>query len=148
MKNYVFSLQKIRDYKQQMLNKEKNTLLGLRNEKNDLEKQKENLFDEMKNITEKYNQDMARGTTVMNLKIFQYSKENIIREQNEIDKQIQFLDTYIERQRKVVVKLSQELTGYDKLEEKQFSVYNQKLAKENENLIEEFVSFKSASAEA
>lgn len=147
MKNYVFSLQKIRDYKQQMLNKEKNTLLGLRNEKNDLEKQKENLFDEMKNITEKYNQDMAKGTTVMNLKIFQYSKENIIREQNEIDKQIQFLDTYIERQRKVVVKLSQELTGYDKLEEKQFSVYNQKLAKENENLIEEFVSFKSASAE-
>jgi hypothetical protein len=58
-----------------------------------------------------------------------------------------FLDTYIERQRKVVMKLSQELTGYDKLEEKQFSVYNQKLAKETETLIEEFVSFKSASAD-
>jgi flagellar biosynthesis chaperone FliJ len=62
MKNYVFSLQKIRDYKQQMLNKEKNTLLGLRNEKTDLEKQKEHLFAELKLITEKYNQDMAHGT--------------------------------------------------------------------------------------
>jgi flagellar FliJ protein len=147
MKNYVFSLQKIRDYKQQMLNKEKNTLLGLRNEKTDLEKQKEHLFAELKLITEKYNQDMAHGTNAMNLKLFQYSKENIVREQNEIEKQMLFLDTYIERQRKVVMKLSQELTGYDKLEEKQFSVYNQKLAKETETLIEEFVSFKSASAD-
>lgn len=145
MKNYVFSLQKIRDYKQQMLNKEKNTLLGLRNEKTGLEKQKEHLFDELKSITEKYNQDIARGTNAMNLRLFQYSKENILREQNEIEKQMMFLDTYIERQRKVVMKLSQELTGYDKLEEKQFNLYNQKLAKEAETLIEEFVSFKSSS---
>ncbi len=143
MKNYVFSLKKIRDYKEQMLNKEKNTLLGLRNEKMGLEQQKEHLFDELKSITAKYNADMARGTTVMKLKLFQYSRESIVREQQELDKQMKFLDTYIERQRKVVVKLSQELTGYDKLEEKQFTEYTKKAAKETENFIEEFVSFQS-----
>ncbi len=143
MKKYVFSLKKIRDYKEQMLNKEKNTLLGLRNEKLGLEQQKEHLFDELKSITAKYNADMARGTTVMKLKLFQYSRESIVREQQEIDKQMKFLDTYIERQRKVVVKLSQELTGYDKLEEKQFTEYTKKVTKETENFIEEFVSFQS-----
>lgn len=145
MKNYVFSLKKIRDYKEQMLNKEKNTLLGLRNEKNDLEQQKEHLFDELKSITDKYNADMAKGTTVMKLKLFQYSRESIVREQQEIDKQMRFLDTYIERQRNVVVKLSQELTGYDKLEEKQFTEYTKKAEKESETFIEEFVSFQSVS---
>ncbi len=148
MKNYVFSLKKIRDYKEQMLNKEKNTLLGLRNEKTELEVQKEHLFDELKSITAKYNEDIARGTTVMKLKLFQYSRENIVREQQELDKQMQFLDTYIERQRKVVVKLSQELTGYNKLEEKQFTEYTKKAAKESEAFIEEFVSFQSVSSNA
>lgn len=145
MKNYVFSLEKIREYKKQILNKEKNTLLGLRNEKSGLEDQKKRLCNDLTSITAKYNADIARGTSVMNLRLFQYSRENIVREQSEIEKQMRFLDTYIERQRKVVMKLSQELTSYDKLEEKQFSIYTQKLAKESETLIEEFVSFKSAS---
>lgn len=145
MKNYVFSLEKIREYKKQILNKEKNTLLGLKIEKSGLEQQKERLFDDLKTITDNHNADMARGANVMQLKLFQFSRESIAREQSEIDKQMLFLDTYIERQRKVVMKLSQELTSFDKLEEKQYSEYMQKAAKEAETLIEEFVSFKSAS---
>ncbi|MGN0605690.1 MAG: hypothetical protein ACI4JM_04120 [Oscillospiraceae bacterium] len=145
MKNYVFSLEKIREYKKQILNKEKNTLLGLKIEKSGLEQQKERLFDDLKTITDNHNADMARGASVMQLKLFQFSRESIAREQSEIDKQMLFLDTYIERQRKVVMKLSQELTSFDKLEEKQYSEYLRKNAKEAETLIEEFVSFKSAS---
>lgn len=148
MKNYAFSLEKIRDYKKQILNKEKNTLLGLRLEKSGLEQQKERLYDDLKNITDKHNEDMARGASVMQLKLFQFSRESIAREQSEIDKQMLFLDTYIERQRKVVMKLSQELTSYDKLEEKQYSEYMKQSAREAETLIEEFVSFKSATQQS
>ena len=48
----------------------------------------------------------------------------------------------IEKQRRRVVALSQDVSGLDKLKEEQKNEYNHMLAKENETSIEEFLSFK------
>jgi hypothetical protein len=52
------------------------------------------------------------------------------------------MESSIERQRRVVVRLSQEVSGLDKLEEKQRAEYDYLVTKENEQIIEEFLSFK------
>ena len=51
----------------------------------------------------------------------------------------------IEKQRRNVVRLSQEVSGLDKLEDQQLEEYKKLLAKENETSVEEFLSFKMSS---
>ena len=56
--------------------------------------------------------------------------------------QVYILDGAIERQRRVVLGLSQEVSGLEKLEEKQREEHERLLAKENELIISEFIASK------
>ena len=63
-------------------------------------------------------------------------------EQAQLRIQMNVMESSIEKQRKVVVQMSQEVSGLDKLEEKQRAEYNYLVNKESEQSIEEFLSFK------
>lgn len=147
MKKFVFSMQKMRDYKKQILESEKNVLLGLRREKNVLEEKMSQLEETMDRLRHDSNEEVSKGTTAAKLMFYSMQMDGVKREQTQTKYQINLADMKIEKQRRNVVKLSQELSGLDKLEEQQREEYRRLEAKENQNSIEEFLSFKMTSGE-
>lgn len=147
MKKFVFSMQKMRDYKKQILESEKNVLLGLRREKNILEEKMDQLENTMNNLRKQSNEEVSKGTTASKLMFYSMQMDGVKREQTQTKYQINLADMKIEKQRRNVVKLSRELSGLDKLEEQQREEYRKLEAKENETSIEEFLSFKMTSGE-
>lgn len=142
MKKFTFSLQKMYDYKKQILESEKNMLMSFRREKNELELRMQQLADKLDEIRVASNSEMSRGTTASKLMFYSMQMEGIKREQTQTKYQINLAEMKIEKQRRKVVALSQDVSGLEKLEEQQIAEYNHLLAKESENSIEEFISFK------
>ena len=142
MKKFAFSLQKMYDYKKQILEAEKNNLMALRREKNDMELRIEQLDVLMNEIREKSNHEVALGTTASKLMFYSMQMDGIKREQTQLRYQINLMDMKIEKQRRKVVTLSQDVFGLEKLREEQKAEYDHLAVKENESAIEEFLSFK------
>lgn len=142
MKKFAFSLQKMYDYKKQILEAEKNNLMALRREKNDMELRIEQLDELMNEIRIKSNGEVAQGTTAAKLMFYSMQMDGIKREQTQLRYQINLMDMKIEKQRRQVVTLSQDVFGLEKLREEQKSEYDHLAVKENEAAIEEFLSFK------
>lgn len=142
MKKFSFSLQKMYDYKKQILEAEKNALMALRREKNGYEKRIEDLDLLNDQIREKSNEEVAKGTTASKLMFYSMQMDGIKREQTQLRYQINLMDMKIEKQRRKVVALSQDVSGLEKLRDSQREEYNHMAAKENEAAIEEFLSFK------
>lgn len=142
MKKFNFSLSRMLDYKDQVLEKEKGSLSQLRGQKNKLELEIENLEDEFSNCDLRMKEETLKGTSVLTLQSYNYMMESIRREVERLTQQCKVLDVAIEKQMKVVVKASQEVSGLDKLKEKQLEEYNHMLAKNDELMISEFISSK------
>lgn len=148
MKKFVFSMQKMRDYKKQILESEKNILLGLRRERLVYEDKINMLEQTMTDLRNNSNHDITNGTTASKLMFYSMQMDGVKREQTQVKYQINLMDMKIEKQRKNVVRLSQELSGLDKLENQQLEDYKKLLAKENETSVQEFLSFKMTSEDA
>lgn len=142
MKRFQFSLSKMRDYKKQLMESEKNRLIKLQSDRDNLVRMIKSLQSDYDKIHAQMAKEIIKGVTVMEVKMFQYRKDSIRREQQQLQTQVFLLDGAIERQRKMVVALSQEVSGLDKLEEKQKTEYNIMLAKEDELIISEFITSK------
>ena len=142
MKKFVFSMQKMYDYKKQILESEKNILMSLRREKNEYEQRLENLALTMDDIRHKSLDAVSKGTTASKLMFYSMQMDGIKREQTEVKYHINLTEMKIEKQRRKVVALSQDVSGLDKLEAEQRDEYNHLAMKENETFIEEFLSFK------
>ncbi len=140
MKKYEFSLKRILDYKNQMLNREKNTLLGLRMERKGLEDKIEDLDKQYELINLEMHEKFKNGMTVSQINVYEFRKTGVREEKRAILKRIALLDISIERQQKKVVTAKQEVSGLEKLEEKQLEEYNAAYNKEQEDIIAEFVS--------
>lgn len=140
MKKYEFSLKRIMDYKNQMLNREKNTLLGLRMERKGLEDKIEDLDKQYELINLEMHEKFKDGMTVSQINVYEFRKTGVREEKRAILKRIALLDISIERQQKKVVTAKQEVSGLEKLEEKQLEEYNAAYNKEQEDIIAEFVS--------
>ena len=77
MKKFAFSLQKMHDYKKQILEAEKNNLMALRREKNDMELRIEHLDVLMNEIREKSNGEVSQGTTASRLMFYSMQMDGI-----------------------------------------------------------------------
>ncbi len=142
MKKFEFTLTKMRDYKRQILEREKGYLLSLYSEYNQLEQRYKDLSQEYTDICRSSDSDMKKGISVKEIHIYEMKKDAVRQEQKQIQIQERVLESSIEKQRKAVVKISQEVSGLDKLEEKQLQEYTYLCGKENEQIIEEFISFR------
>ena len=140
MKKYEFSLKRILDYKNHMLNRENNTLLGLRMERKGLEDKIEDLDRQYELINLEMHEKFKDGMTVSQINVYEFRKTGVREEKRAILKRIALLDISIERQQKKVVTAKQEVSGLEKLEEKQLEEYNAAYNKEQEDIIAEFVS--------
>lgn len=142
MKKFNFTLQKMREYKKQILEGEKGYLMSLYSEYNQLEQRYDDLNKEMRDVCLSASEDMKKGISVREIQVYEIKKSSIRREQTQLRIQMNVMESSIEKQRRIVVRMSQEVSGLDKLEEKQRAEYNYLVNKENEQVIEEFLSFK------
>ncbi len=143
MKKFQFTLQKLMDFRQQELDRQKNTLSVLQaelqriyEEKDELSRKVEEFGAELEEVCRSGAQ--AYEISVRKRYIVSLQQEIHARELSAAQKQEE-----INRQLGVVVEATKDVRTLEKLEEKQLEDYKAAAVKENEQFIEEFVSGQS-----
>lgn len=140
MKKFQFSLSKVLDYKDQVLEKEKNHLANLHAKKARIDQCINDFQVEFEAVNQRFTKETAQGISVIQIKTFEFQLQSIRLQIKQLKNEQNALAQTIEKQIQVVIEASQEVTGLDKLEEKQRMEYNIEQAKGNEAQIAEFVS--------
>lgn len=146
MKSFQFSLAKMRSYKEQVLEKEKTTLRQLQAEKTKIEVDIENLENHRKAREQEF-KESKNGLMSSDLMLYKFHSENTRLQLNNLYEELRRAEARIDAQIKVVVAASQEVSGLDKLEEKQLEEYKYLEAKELQEEILEVVAKKSTEEE-
>ncbi len=144
MKAFRFSLDRVREFKSQILDKEKKTLGVLLKNRDDIllkiaeiEQRRLALYREAEN-------KQIEGISAIELNSYNYLLENARTQLEMLNIQLNKAEEELEAQRQVVLAIYQEKTGMDKLEERQLEEYRLLEAKENENDIMQVISNKMA----
>ena len=135
MKQFEFSLERIRNYKMQMLEKEKKTLASLKLKRDEIAQKicsMENFRDEK---TLQVQQKQIEGVSMSELVSLNFLIDNTRKQIQVLQLELYRAEELVEAQRKVVIAIYQEKTGMDKLEEKQTEEYRLLEAKTNEGEI-------------
>lgn len=142
MKRFVFSLERMQNYKQQVLNREKSTLRRLRQQRDAIEDRISGLqqYCRQKNLELQDKQKL--GMSAAELNAYGYLMENARRQLESSRAELAQAEAEVERQRKIVLTATQEVSGLDKLEEKQLEAYRLETARDNEQQISEQVSIR------
>ncbi|MDE6732898.1 MAG: flagellar export protein FliJ [Oscillospiraceae bacterium] len=146
MKKFHFTLQKLKDYQEQELDRQKNALSLLQADLRRIEEAREVLVGKVAEQGEQLDRVYKLGSTASEIAmrkryIVTLQQEIHLKEQQAIQKQAE-----IEEQLSVVVEATKEVKKLEKLEEKQLEEYNLAAGKENERFIEEFVNTQSTRA--
>jgi len=123
VKPFHFSLDRIRNYKAQVLDKEKK-ILGV------LLRKRDEIAEKLR-TTERFRDDQyevlqskqLQGVSMVELNTHNYLLESTRRHIEALQLELQRAEEVAEAQRKIVIALYQEKTGMDKLEEKQREEY-------------------------
>lgn len=140
MKKFQFSLQKLMDFREQELDRQKNTLSALRGELVRIEEATEQLKEKVAHESAALEAICAQGAQAYEISmrkryIVTLQQEIHMREAQAVQKRAE-----IESQLGVVVEATKDVRTLEKLEEKQLEEYRALENKENEQFIEEFVS--------
>ena len=140
MKKFQFSLQKLMDFREQELDRQKNTLSMLQADLKRIQEARELLLVKVDEQSEQLERVCRLGAVASEIAmrkryIVTLQQEIHLKEQQAIKKQQE-----IEEQLGVVVEATKDVKTLEKLEEKQLEEYNHQAGKENEQFIEEFVS--------
>lgn len=139
MKKFEFSLSKMLDYKDQILQEEKNTLMQLRAEKNAVDKKIEQLAESLRKFNDKYREEVNCGIKSEEINGFKFHLENIRYQISELYKEQKNVSNKIEKQTGTVISISQDVSGLEKLKEKQSEEYNKLAMKAEELRLSEFI---------
>ena len=140
MKKFRFTLEKLKDYREQVLQTEKNNLGKLRQELNEINDE----VDELIRVLSVKNDELIalynKGAVSFEISVH---KQFIISIQQEIKlkKRLAIIkEKEIEKQLIVVMEATKDVKTLDNLEDKQLDEYKKQEIKENELFIEEFVA--------
>ena len=139
MKAFTFSLERLRDYRTQVLDTEKNILMALYQNLYDIEDKIELSRDFRQIKQEEMRHMQEAGSTMRDLEECKFYLENTRRRLEALEEERIIAAMEVERQRKVVIKASQDVSSLDKLEEKQLDDYHYLEARDNEKTIQEHV---------
>ncbi len=143
MKKFQFTLQKLMDFRQQELDRQKNTLSVLQAELQRIYEEKDELSRKVEEFSAELEEVCRSGAQAYEISvrkryIVSLQQEIHARELSAAQKQEE-----INRQLGVVVEATKDVRTLEKLEEKQLEDYKAAVVKENEQFIEEFVSGQS-----
>lgn len=128
------------DFREQELDRQKNTLSMLQADLRHIQEAREVLLDKVDEQSEQLERVCRLGSSASDIAmrkryIVTLQQEIHLKEQQALQKQQE-----IEQQLGVVVEATKDVKTLEKLEEKQLEEYNHQAGKENEQFIEEFVS--------
>ena len=135
MKAFEFSLERIRNYKIQVLDKEKKILGNLKRRRDEIA---EKIYALEKFVEEKKAQMQVKqieGVSMSELASMNFLIESSRKQIEVLQIELRKADEVVEAQRKIVLSVYQEKTGMDKLEEKQAEEYRLLEAKATESEI-------------
>lgn len=140
MRAFEFSLERIRNYKVQILDREKKTLSSLKRRRDELAGKISalELFRDEK--IAQMAQRQSEGVSMGELVPLSFLIENARKQMEALQIELNKADEIVEAQRKVVLAIYQEKTGMDKLEEKQAEEYRLLEAKAGENEITQAIT--------
>ena len=140
MKKFEFTLQKMLNYKEQLLEKEKNALMQLRSEKNQITEHIALLEAQFDQINKELLQKTRESVDAEKIKGHRFQLDNTRHQLRQLRIELQQIEAAIERQLRVVISITQEVEGMEKLREKQQEEYNYNLAKSEELMVAELVN--------
>lgn len=146
MKKFQFTLQKLMDFRQQELDRQKNTLSALQADLQRIYAEKEQLIKQVEEFSAELETVCRQGAQAFEISV---RKRYIVTLQQEIhakDASAARKQEEINKQLGVVVEATKDVRTLEKLEEKQLEDYKTAANKENEQFIEEFVSGQSIRA--
>ncbi len=146
MKKFQFTLNKLLDYKGQVLEKEKNDLAALNLSRAEAEDAKLMLEDELKKTQDNFNIKAQQGVSPMEMACFSAYHESLRIRIRDTEREIADLEAAVEKQTGVVTEASKEVKSLEKLEEKQLEDYKFRANKADEQFIEEYVNGASVRA--
>ncbi|MCM1579209.1 MAG: flagellar export protein FliJ [Ruminococcus sp.] len=140
MKKFRFTLDKLLDYKGQILDREKNDLAALNLARADALELKAGLEAEQRRNRDDFNRKAAGGISPADMLTFTNYHNVLQMRIEDTQREIEELEEKIARQLNVVTEASKEVKSLEKLEEKQLEDYRFKVQKSEENFIEEYVN--------
>ena len=144
MQAFKFSLNRVRNYKSQVLDKEKKVLGALLHQRDEIQDQINALEAYRAEKAAELVEKQQTGATMIELKQLDLYIESARNQLDAARQELQKAEAAVEEQRQLVISIYQEKTGMDKLEEKQAEEYRTLLAKANENELMQVISNKLA----
>lgn len=133
-------MDKLKDYKEQVLSKEKGDLAALRAQQAKYAAEQAKVQAELDEANEEFLRKSGSGMTIMEMTLFKEYLNSLSDQIRELERKIQLEEEKIKFQTKVVVEANKDVSSLEKLEDKQREEYNFKVAKAEEQFIEEYVS--------
>lgn len=140
MKRFEFSLNKLKGYKEQVLDREKNDLAHLRRQQQQYIDEKTALEQKLRSSNREFLEKSAAGMTVLQVTTFKGYHQSLSAQIRELEASIEKMEEKVQRQLSVVIEATKEVSSLEKLEDKQLEEYNFKVAKAEEQFIAEYVT--------
>ncbi len=140
MKRFEFSLNKLKGYKEQVLDREKNDLAHLRRQQQQYMDEKIALENKLRLSNSEFRERSAAGMTVMQVTAFKGYHQSLSAQIRELENSIANMEEKVRKQLDVVIEATKEVSSLEKLEDKQLEEYKFMAAKAEEQFIAEYVT--------
>lgn len=142
MKAFRFSLDRVRGFKSQILDKEKKVLGVLIKNRDEILSKIDEIERHRLALSHEAENKQKEGVSISELTSYNYLIENARAQLKQLEIKLNKAEEELEAQRQVVLTIYQEKTGMDKLEERQVQEYQLLAAKDTENEIMQVISNK------
>ena len=143
MKKFSFSLQKVLEIKEQVLDNLKIEMGNLNRDLDTAEQQIRKLKAEFKQLNEELNGKCAVSVSVGEMTYYKMYMNNVLKQTEKKEEEKNIILKKIEAKRHEIVNANMEISSLEKPKEKELEKYNKEVMKREEIFIEEFVSNKS-----
>lgn len=140
MKKFTFSLERMLDYEESLKEKEKNALMQMYAERNEVEEQITRCEMQFAQTNQQLLKKTMEGTTVLELQLVNLNLQSLRIRQKQLAEDLEQMELQIAKQLEVLLHHSKQVTSLDKLKDKQFDEYSYLLRKSEEDEISEMVS--------
>nr|WP_308625725.1 flagellar FliJ family protein [uncultured Eisenbergiella sp.] len=140
MKKFIFPLERMLNFQEQDLEKERGVMSRLLAYRTQLEEKRRLLSAEMERVQKERETAIRKGTTVFELRSSGVLLVSGKKQLEELRNESLRIEEEIEKQRQVVVSASQEVKKLENLKDKQLEEYRQEEAREQQEMISEHVS--------
>ena len=143
MKKFNFSLQKVLEIKEQLLQNLKIELTNLNHECRNLECNIKNIKEKFKNIDQEYVEKTYKSISTGEMLYYKILMGSILKQIEEKEEEREILLKKITVKRQEIISMNIEISSLEKLKEKETGKYYKEFMRKEEIFIDEFVSNKS-----